>query len=100
MDITKEFSEWKEKLTPVNAAKFVTGTIISCGAMAAVVAALKNPIMTAKGLTKWMMRLGIFVLGCKAGDIAEDYFNSKMDELIGAFNEAKEEANNESGSKQ
>ena len=97
MDFTKELTELKEKVTPITTAKFLMGTVISCGAMAAIVAALKNPIMNARGLTKLMMRLGIFVLGCKAGDVAEKYFNETVDQVIKAFNEAKEETTNESG---
>ena len=95
MDINKELSELKEKVTPINTAKFLIGTIISCGAMAAIVAALKNPIQGAKGITKLMMRLGVFVLGCKAGDVAERYFTETVDSVTKAFNEAKEEVNNE-----
>ena len=95
MDFNKELDEIKQKVTPINTAKFLFGTVISCGAMAAIVAALKNPISSAKGLTKLMMRLGIFVLGCKAGDVAEKYFNDTFDQVIKAFNEVKEEAPNE-----
>lgn len=96
MNFEKELSEIRAKVTPVKTVKFIVGTIVSCGAMAAVVAALKSPIQSAKGITKWMMRLGIFVLGCKAGDIAEDYFSKTTDQVIEAFNEAKEEVKNES----
>ena len=97
MDLTKELNEIKEKVTPINTAKFLVGTLISCGAMAAIVAALKNPIQSAKGITKLMMRLGIFVLGCKAGDVAEQYFSEKVDEAVKAYKDAtKEETPNES----
>jgi len=99
MDIEKELAEIKSKITPINTAKFLMGTIISCGAMAAIVAALRNPIQSAKGITKLMMRLGIFVLGCKAGDVAEAYFNDIVDQLVKTFNESKEEINNEPDAK-
>ena len=95
MDIEKELNELKAKVTPVNTAKFLVGTVISCGAMAAIIAALGGSIQNTKGLTKLMMKLGIFVLGCKAGDMAEKYFSNMMDEAIGAFNEAKEETTHE-----
>ena len=96
MDFNKELSEIKEKVTHITTMKFLAGTVISCGAMAAIVAALKNPIQGAKGLTKLMMRLGIFVLGCKAGDVAEKYFNDTVDQVIQVFNESKEETKDES----
>lgn len=99
MDFEKELLEVKQKITPIKTAKFLVGTVISCGAMAAVVAALKLPMQNTKGLTKLMMRLGIFVLGCKAGDMAEEYFSQTVDKMIDTWNEAKEEAiKNESDS--
>lgn len=91
MDINKEIEDLKKQFTPMSAAKFIAGTIISLGATAAVCAALKNPLQGAKGLTKLMMRLGIFVLGCKAGDVAEKYFNDTVDETIRTLHETKEE---------
>lgn len=99
MDLTKELNELKEKVTPINTAKFLAGTIISCGAMAAIVVALKGPINSTKGLTKLMMKLGVFVLGCKAGDIAEKYFNDTVDQMVKTFKEAEEEVQNESVAK-
>lgn len=98
MNLEKEITELKQNVTPIKTVKFLVGTLISCGAMAAVVAALKCPIQTTKGITKLMMRLGIFVLGCKAGDMAEEYFNKTVDVLTEAFSEAKEEVENESSS--
>lgn len=91
MDLEKELLEFKSKITPLNTGKFVMGTIISLGATAAVIAMLKSPLKNAKGITKLLMKLGIFVLGCKAGDMAEQYFNETFDETVNAFNEAKEE---------
>lgn len=85
MDLNKELEELKAKVTPVSTGKFIMGTLISLGTAAAVVGLFKNPIDGAKGLTKLMMKLGIFVLGCKAGDIAEKYFNDTVDETIKAF---------------
>ena len=95
MDINKELEDLKKQFTPVSAMKFITGTVISLGATAAVVAMFKNSLIGAKGITKLMMRLGIFALGCKAGDIAEKYFNDTIDELSKTFNEAKKEMDNE-----
>ena len=91
MDLTKELNELKAKVTPLNTTKFLVGTLVSFGAMSAIAGALQGPVSSAKGITKMMMKLGIFVLGCKAGDIAEEYFNDKLDQIIAVFNEAKEE---------
>lgn len=91
MDLNKELEELKEKVTPISTMKFITGTLISLGAAAAVVGLFKNPIESSKGLTKLMMKLGIFVLGCKAGDIAEKYFNDTVDEMVKTFKETQEE---------
>ena len=91
MNLEKELTELKEKVTPLKTAKFIFGTVISCGAMAAIVAALKNPIQSAKGITKLMMRLGVFVLGCKAGDVAEKYFNDTVDEVVNAYQDVQKE---------
>ena len=92
MDINKEIEDLKKQFTPVSALKFIAGTVVAFGATAAVVAALKNPMQGAKGLTKLMMNLGIFVLGCKAGDVAEKYFNKTVDDTIKSIQEAKKEA--------
>lgn len=91
MDLNKELEELKAKVTPMSTGKFIMGTLISLGTAAAVVGLFKNPIDGAKGLTKLMMKLGIFVLGCKAGDIAEKYFNDTVDETMKAFKETQEE---------
>jgi len=91
VNLEKELQELKTNVTPLQTAKFLVGTVISCGAMAAIVAALRNPIQGARGLTKLIMRLGVFVLGCKAGDIAENYFNATVDDVVKAYNEAKQE---------
>lgn len=91
MDLNQEIEELKAKVTPLSTIKFITGTVISLGAAAAVVGMFKNPVESAKGLTKLMMRLGIFVLGCKAGDVAEKYFNDTVDETIRTLRETTEE---------
>ena len=91
MDLNKELMELKKKATPLNAFKFVTGTVISLGVYAAVISFMQNPIKNAKGLTKLMMKLGIFVLGCKAADVAEEYFDDTVDDIVKTFKEAKEE---------
>lgn len=91
MDLNKELQELKESVTPLSTVKFITGTLISLGAAAAVVGLFKNPVESSKGLTKLMMKLGIFILGCKAGDIAEKYFNETVDETIKTFKETQEE---------
>ena len=75
MDLNKELEELKAKITPINTAKFLTGTLISLGAYAAVIALMKTGLIGSKGVTKLLMKLGIFVLACKAGDTAKDYFD-------------------------
>lgn len=89
-------AELKKNATPLKAIKFITGTLISCGAMAAVAALLKGSLKGSKGVTKLLMRLGIFVLACKAGEVAEDYFSETFDETVEAFKETQEELKNES----
>ena len=91
MDIAKELEELKSKMTPMNTAKFVVGTVISLGATAAVIALMKSGLVGSKGVTKLLMKIGIFVLACKAGDVAEKYFKETFDEAQGALKEMKEE---------
>lgn len=92
MDLEKELNELKGKITPTRTIKFLTGTLISFGATAAIIAALRNPLAGARGITKLLMKLGIFVLACKAGDVAEEYFRKTVDDAENAFREAREEA--------
>ena len=90
-EIEKELNAIKASITPMNTFKFVAGTLISLGATAAIIAVLKNPLQGSKGVTKLLMKLGIFVLACKAGDVAEDYFKKTVDEAEKAYKEAKED---------
>ena len=94
-NIKKSLTQRKIDMNSIKTFKFVAGTIVSCGAMAVVVGALKIPIQNSKGLTKLMMRLGVFVLGCKAGDIAEKYFDETVDKVTEAIKDIKEELPNE-----
>lgn len=91
MDLTKEINELKAKMTPINTAKFLAGTLISLGATAAVIALMKSGLSGSKGVTKLLMKLGIFVLACKAGDVAENYFKETFDEAQSAFKETQKE---------
>lgn len=91
MDFEKSLNEWKENVTPMKTIKFITGTLISLGATAAVIGMMKTPLIGSRGVTKLLMRLGIFVLACKAGDVAEDYFRDKFDEIQKNFSESKNE---------
>ena len=91
MDLNKELEELKKKITPMNTAKFVIGSVISVGATAAVMACMKSGLIGAKGVTKLLIKLGIFALACKAGDVAEDYFRKTFDEAEEAFKEAKDD---------
>lgn len=92
----KVLEEFKKQFTPLNASKIVVGTLISLGATAAVIAMFKDPIKGAKGLAKILMASGVFILGCKAGDVAEDYFKNKVDEVAETVHEIKDELNKES----
>ena len=80
MDFEKNLNELKANVTPKSTIKFITGTLIGLGATAAVIGMMKTPLIGSRGVTKLLMRLGIFVLACKAGDVAEDYFREKFDE--------------------
>ena len=97
MDLTKELEELKLKMTPLNTAKFVAGTVISLGATAAVIAMMKSGLSGSKGVTKLLMKLGIFVLACKAGDVAESYFKETFDEAQGAIKDMREEEKKDGG---
>ena len=89
LDLNKELEELKLKMTPLNTAKFIAGTVISLGATAAVFALMKGGLAGSKGVTKLLMKLGIFVLACKAGDVAEEYFKETFTEAQEAFSDAK-----------
>ena len=91
MDLNKELQELKTKITPMNTAKFIAGTIVSLGATAAVIALMKTGLNGSKGVTRLLMKLGIFALACKAGDVAEKYFRETFDEAQEAFREGKNE---------
>lgn len=91
MDIEKELNELKSKMTPIGTAKFIAGTLASLGATAAVIALMKGPLQGSRGVTKLLMKLGIFILACKAGDVAENYLKETVDDAEKAFKEAQEE---------
>ena len=91
MDLTKEINELKAKITPLNTAKFLAGTLISLGATAAVIALMKSGLAGSKGVTKLLMKLGIFALACKAGDVAESYFKETFDEAQSALKDMQKE---------
>lgn len=91
MDFEKELNELKSQITPMNTLKFLAGTLISLGATAAVIGMMKGPLAGSRGVTKLLMKLGIFVLACKAGDVAKDYFEKYADDAEKAFNETKSE---------
>ena len=90
MDFEKELNELKAKMTPAGTFKFIVGTLISLGATTAVIALMKMPLLSTKGITKLLMKLGILVLACKAGETAEDFFRDKFDELEAEMKEGKE----------
>ena len=92
MDLNKEIEELKAKMTPANTAKFIIGTVISLGATAAVIAVMKGGLAGSKGITKLLMKLGIFALACKAGDVAENYFKETFTETQDALKDLGKEA--------
>ena len=91
MDLNKELEELKAQMTPMNTIKFLGGTLVALGATAAVIGIMKGGLKGARGVTKLLMKLGIFVLACKAGDTAEDYFREKVTEFMEDSKEAKKE---------
>lgn len=91
MNLEKEMEELKKQITPMNTAKFLTGTLISLGATAAVIGLMKGSLQGSRGITKLLMKLGIFVLACKAGDAAEKYFKDTVSDAEKSFREAAEE---------
>lgn len=93
--------ELKKQLTPKGIGKVVLGTLVSLGATAAVIAAFRNPMKGTKGLLKILMAAGIFVLGCKAGDIAEEHCGEMIDEAADTIGEFfKELTKSEGGTQQ
>ena len=95
MDIQKEIEELRSKMTPMGTAKFIAGTLISLGTAAAVMAVMKGGLAGSKGVTKLIMKLGIFVLACKCGDVAESYFDETFDKCQEAFKEGQDIATKE-----
>ena len=92
MDLNKELAELKAKITPMSTAKFLAGTVASLGATAAVIALMKSGLSGSRGITKLLMKLGIFVLACKAGEVAKDYLEEYVTEMEDAYHEMQNEA--------
>lgn len=88
MDAKKEL---EELTTPLGITKFIGGTAASLGAAAAITCLMKSPLKNVKGLSKLGMTFGVFVLACKAGDIADDYFNKVVDEIVDFIQDFKKE---------
>lgn len=84
-------AEFRKQLTPIKACKIIFGTLISVGATAAVVAAMSNPLKASKGLLKVLMAAGVFVLACKAGDMAQDHFEQTVDNLSESIQDISKE---------
>lgn len=87
--------ELKSYLTPKKAIKAVLGTLVSLGATAAVIAMFRNPIKASKGIIKLLMVMGVFMLGCKAGDIAEEHCKQTIDNLAETADDIKNELKSE-----
>lgn len=87
--------EFKKKLTPINAGKAIFGTLVSIGAAAAVIAAFRNPLKASSGILKLLMAAGVFVLACKAGDIADEHLKETVDDWTSTAKEISEELKKE-----
>lgn len=83
--------ELKSYLTPKKAIKAVLGTLVSLGATAAVISMFRNPIKASKGIIKLLMIMGVFMLGCKAGDVAEEQCKQTIDNLVETADDFKNE---------
>ena len=90
MEELKELKDLKKALTPYKITKYCAGYVISVGAFLAIMAVLKRPMGASKGLIKLLTRLGIFVLACKAGDVAQKYFCDTADEIKDSIKDIKE----------
>lgn len=72
--------------------KLGAGMVLGFAAEMAVAALLKQHIPVSKGITKVLIKLGIFAVAMKIGDDVETYVYKVSDEAKEAFAEAKEEA--------
>lgn len=93
MDTEKDFDllkTLKGRLISPECARGLAGLLAGFGATAAVIALMKNPLGATKGLSKLLMKLGIFVLACKAGDMADDYLKTMIKEIEDAFKEGRQ----------
>ena len=72
--------------------KLGAGMVLGLAADMAVAALLKRHIPVSKGITKVLIKLGIFAVAMKIGDDVETYFYKVADEAKETFAEAKEEA--------
>lgn len=84
MEINKELSALKD-INSFKAFKCISGLLASLGATAAVIALMRTPLSGSKGLTKILMKVGMFVLACKAGDVAENYVKDTLTEAEAAI---------------
>lgn len=91
MDLTKELEELKTKITPMNTAKFIAGTMVSIGAYAVVIAMTKSGLAGSRGVTKLLMRFGIFTIACKVGEMAKDHFEKMFDDVLDDIKEMQKE---------
>ena len=98
LEVNQEaLAELKSKLTLKNATKVIFGTLISLGAAAAVLMALRNPLKASKGILRLLMIAGVIILADKAGDIAEDHFKEKIDDFAEIISDIKTEMNDVEG---
>lgn len=82
----KNANGWGETL------KLGAGMVIGMAADMAVAAILKQHIPVSRGITKLMIKLGIFAVAMKVGDDVETYFYKVADDAKATYMEAKEEA--------
>jgi hypothetical protein len=72
--------------------KLGVGFAVGIAADVAITVLMKGHLPVTKGLTKWMVKLGIFAIGMKVGEDMETYFYKVCDDVKDTYNEAKEEA--------
>ena len=72
--------------------KLGVGLVVGFAADMAVTALLKGHIPPSKGITRLMIKLGVFAIAMKVGEDVENYVYKVADDAKQTYAEAKEEA--------
>ena len=72
--------------------KLGLGLVIGFAADMAVTALLRGHVPAGRGITKLMVKLGIFAIAMKVGEDVENHFYTMVDDAAACMKEAKEEA--------